>query len=54
MLGGSFLVAVFRNTVSAGLMLSFFLPAVQHRLMLPLVGRASEHEGLLLPDTAAG
>ena len=25
MLGGSFLVAVFRNTVSAGLMLSFFL-----------------------------
>ena len=31
-----------------------FLPAVQHRLMLPLVGRAAEDKGLLLPDTAAG
>ncbi len=32
MLGGSFLVAVFRNTVSAGLMLSFFLMLDRPRL----------------------
>ena len=31
-----------------------FLPAKQHRLMLPLVGTSSQHEALFLPDTAAG
>src|SRR5699024_11133016 len=36
------------------LVLAVFLPAVQHRLMLPLVRRTSQHKGLLLPDTAAG
>ncbi len=36
------------------LVLAFLLPAVETRLVLPLVGRASQHQGLLLPDTAAG
>ena len=35
-------------------MLPVFLPAIEHRLMLPLVGRASQHQAGLLPDTAAG
>src|SRR5699024_8574009 len=33
---------------------AFFLPAVQHRLMLPLVWGTSENQRLLFPDTAAG
>ena len=36
------------------LVLAFLLPAVKTRLVLPLVGRASQHQRLLLPDTAAG
>ena len=36
------------------LVLAFLLPAVEARLVLPLVRGASQHEGLLLPDTAAG
>lgn len=36
------------------LVLTFLLPTVETRLMLPLVRGASQHEGLLLPDTAAG
>ena len=42
--------------LSAGvpLVLAVFLPAVEARLMLPLIGAAAQHEGLLLPDTAPG
>ena len=36
------------------LVLAFLLPAVKARLVLPLVGGASQHQRLLLPDTAAG
>ncbi len=33
--------------------LSLFLPSEEHRLVLPLVGRASEHQRLLFPDAGA-
>ena len=36
------------------LVLAFLLPAVKARLVLPLIRRAPQHQGLLLPDTAAG
>ena len=36
------------------LVFSVFLPAIKHRLVLPLVRRASEHQRLLFPDAAAG
>ena len=33
---------------------AFLLPAIETRFVLPLVRRAPQHQGLLLPDTAAG
>ena len=45
---GGFLAA------SVPLMLSGFLPAEQHRLVLPLVRAAAQHQRLLLPDAGAG
>ena len=36
------------------LMLAFLLPAVKARFVLPLVRRAAQYQGLLLPDTTAG
>ena len=36
------------------LMLSVFLPSIQHRFVLPLIWRASKDEGLFFPDAAAG
>ena len=36
------------------LVFAVFLPAIEHRLMLPLIRRASEHQRLLFPDAAAG
>ena len=40
--------------VGIPLMLALLLPAEETRLMNPLVRTASEHERILLPDTAAG
>ena len=40
--------------VGVPLVLSVFLPAVEYRLMLPLIRRAAQHQAGLLPDTAAG
>ena len=36
------------------LVLAFLFPTVETRLVLPLVRRASQYQGLLFPDTAAG
>lgn len=36
------------------LVLAFLFPAIQHRLMLPLIRRSAQYQRLLLPDTAAG
>jgi hypothetical protein len=35
-------------------MLAVLHEAVEHRLMLPLIIRASKHQGILHPDTASG
>ena len=40
--------------VGVPLVLPVFLPAVEYRLMLPLIRRAAQHQAGLLPDTAAG
>lgn len=40
--------------VGIPLMLTFLLPSEQARLMLPLIGRTSQNEARLLPDTAPG